>query len=97
MGKNQSSTFDAMVASNSLVMIRYILLVYILSKRKIDGPIGPLFREESNNQTFLMFAQAVWANVKELIIKSSNILSYKIDIDTLFHLTDIIENTITTS
>ena len=96
MGKDQSSTFDAQVASNSLVMLRYLLLVYILSKRRIDGPIGPLFREESNNQTFLMFAQAIWANVKELIIKSSDILSYKIDLDTLFHVIDIIENTITT-
>jgi len=95
MGKEQSSTFDAMIAGNSLVMIRYLLLVYILSKRRIDGPIGPLFREESNNQTFLMFAQAIWANVKELIIKSSDVLSYKIDLDTLFHVIDIIENTIT--
>ena len=43
-----------------------------------------------------MFAQAIWANVKELIIKSSDILSYKIDLDTLFHVIDIIENTITT-
>ena len=96
MGKDQSNTFDALVAGNSLVMIRYLLLVYILSKRRIDGPIGPLFREASNNQTFLMFAEAIWANVKELIIKSSDILSYKIDLDTLFHVIDIIESTITT-
>jgi hypothetical protein len=95
MGKEQSSTFDAMVAGNSLVMIRYLLLIYILSKRRIQGPIGPLFREESNNQSFLMFAQSIWTHVKELIIKSSDILSYKIDLDILFHVIDIIEDTIT--
>jgi hypothetical protein len=93
MGKEQSSTFDAMVAGNSLVMIRYLLLIYILSKRRIQGPIGPLFREESNNQSFLMFAQSIWTHVKELIIKSSDILSYKIDLDILFHVIDIIEDT----
>jgi IS4 transposase len=94
MGKDQSNTFDALVASNSLVMIRYLLIVYILSKRRIEGPIGPLFRQESDKQTFLLFARAIWANVKELIFRSSDILSYQIDLDTLFHVIDIIENAV---
>ena len=94
MGKDQSNCFDALIAANSLVMIRYLLIVYILSKRRIDGPIGPLFRQESDRQCFLVFAKAIWANVKELILRSSDILSYQIDLDLLFHIIDIIENSI---
>lgn len=94
MGKDQSNTFDALIAANSLVMIRYLLIVYILSKRRLDGPIGPLFRQESDRQTFLVFAKAIWDNVKELIFRSSDILSYQIDLDILFHVIDIIENAI---
>lgn len=94
MGREQSNTFDAMVASHSLVMIRYLLLVYILNKRRLSGPLGPLFRQVSEDQTLLMLAETVWAYVKELIVKSSDVLCYKIEPDTFFHFIDIIENTI---
>jgi hypothetical protein len=36
MAKEQSNTFDALVACHSLVMIRYLLLVYILGKRRLN-------------------------------------------------------------
>jgi len=94
MAKEQSNTFDALVACHSLVMIRYLLLVYILSKRRLVGPVGPLFRQLSDDQSMLVMAQALWANVKELIIRSSDILCYKIEPDILFHFIDIIEDTI---
>ena len=45
LGKGQSETFDAVVAWASIVMIRYLILVYILAKRQLTGPIGPLFQE----------------------------------------------------
>ena len=94
MGKEQSNTFDAMIACYSLVMIRYLLLVYILSKRRLAGPLGPLFRQVSENQTVMMLAETVWAYVKELIIRSSDILCYKIEPDVLFNFFDIIEDAI---
>lgn len=94
LGKEQSNTFDALVASYSLVMIRYLLLVYILGKRRLSGSIGPLFRQLSDDQSLLVMAQALWANVKELIIRSSDVLCYKIEPDTLLHFIDIIEDTI---
>ncbi len=94
MAKEQSNTFDALVACHSLVMIRYLLLVYILSKRRLIGPVGPLFRELAEDQSMLMMAQTLWTNVKELIIRSSDVLCYKIEPDILFHLIDIIEDTI---
>lgn len=94
MSKEQSNTFDALIACHSLVMIRYLLLVYILNKRQSTGPVGPLFRQLADDQSLLLMAQALWANVKELIIRSSDILCYKIEPDTLFHFIDIIEDAI---
>lgn len=94
MAKEQSNTFDALVACHSLVMIRYLLLVYILSKRRLIGPVGPLFRELAEDQSMLMMAQTLWTNVKELIIRSSDVLCYKIEPDILLHFIDIIEDTI---
>jgi IS4 transposase len=45
LGKCQSETFDALIAWTSIVMIRYLLLVHILAKRQIRGPLGPLFKD----------------------------------------------------
>lgn len=94
MGKEQSRTFDAVIASHSIVMIRYLLLVYITNKKKISGPIGPLFREISEQQTFLQMAEKMWAYVKELIIQSSEILCHEIEPDIVLHLIDVTENSI---
>jgi hypothetical protein len=45
-------------------------------------------------QSMLMMAQTLWTNVKELIIRSSDVLCYKTEPDILFHFIDIIEDTI---
>ncbi len=94
MSKEQSNTFDALIACHSLVMIRYLLLVYILNKRRSSGPVGPLFREMADDHSLLLMAQSLWANVKELIIRSTDVLCYKIEPDLLLHFIDIIEDTI---
>jgi hypothetical protein len=57
MAKEQSNTFDALIACHSLVMIRYLLLVYILGKRRLTGPVGPLFRQLADDQSMLMSGQ----------------------------------------
>ena len=44
-----------------------------------------MFRQLSDDQSMLMMAQWLWANVKELIIRSSDVLCYKIEPDILFH------------
>lgn len=95
LGKEQSKTFDAMVASYSIVMIRYLLLVYIIRKQRIIGPVGPLFREISEEQTFLHMAGKMWAYIKELFIRSSHILSCNIELDDILHLIDITEQRLT--
>jgi len=94
LGNEQSNTFDAIVASYSLVMIRYLLLVYILNKYRVTGPLGPLFRDISDNQLTLLIAEQLWMHVKELLIKSSHIITHKIEPDLLFYLIDIIEDVV---
>jgi len=94
MGKEQSNTFDAAVACYSMVMIRYLLLVYILNKRMANGPMGPLFRELSDENQLLSMAEKLWAYIKELIIRSSHVISYKIEPDIVLHMLDIIEDSI---
>ena len=84
MGKEQSNTFDALVACQSLVMIRYLILVYIQIKRRLN----------TDDQSVWMFSRTIWAHVKELIAKSSDILSYRIEPDLMFHFIDIIEDLI---
>lgn len=95
LGKEQSKTFDAMVSSYSIVMLRYLLLVYIISKQRIIGPVGPLFRKISEEQTFLHMAGKMWAYIKELFIRSSHILSCNIELDEITHLIDIAEHKLT--
>jgi IS4 transposase len=94
MGKEQSNTFDALVASQSLVMIRYLILVYIQIKRRLNTSVGPLFRQVSDDQSIWMFSRTIWTHVKELIAKSSDVLSYRIEPDLMFHFIDIIEDLI---
>jgi IS4 transposase len=53
LGKEQSNHFDAAIACYSIVMVRYLLLVYVLNKNRLSGPIGPLFREISDNSLTL--------------------------------------------
>lgn len=94
LGKEQSKTFDAVVSSYSIVMLRYLLLVYIISKQRIIGPVGPLFRQLSEKQTFLYMAEKMWTYVKELVIRSSHIICYKIEPDIVLHLLDIAEDSL---
>jgi hypothetical protein len=95
-GEEQSNIFDTVVACNILVMIRYLLLVYVLSKPSLAGPLGPIFRQVSEAHTIIMIPEIVWAYVKELIFKSINIFCHKNEPDLLFHLFNIIEDTIIT-
>jgi hypothetical protein len=97
LGKEQSQTFDAMIAGYSLVMLRYLLLVYILNKGRITGALGPLFRELSEQHQFVAVADQLWSNFKELLLNSSYIICHEIEPDTLFYLIDLIENIIITN
>ena len=91
LGKEQSETFDAMIACYSLVMIRYLLLIYITNKYSHKGPIGPLFRVLTESHLQLSQTKAVWVYVKELLILSSQLLWLDSEIERLMELIDLIE------
>jgi IS4 transposase len=92
LGKQQSKTFDAVIASYSMVMIRYLLLVYILSKYQLYGSIAPLFHELSEIHQEFSMTQKVWGKIKKIILLSSHIISSENEPEKMLLLIDIIED-----
>jgi hypothetical protein len=91
LGKEQSNTFDAAIACYSIVMIRYLLVVYILNKNQISGPIGPLFREISDSSQTLFIAENLWAKVKEMLL-STQVFYEILEPDVCLYILDIVED-----
>ncbi len=94
LGKGQSETFDAVVALASIVMIRYLILVYILAKRQHAGPIGPLFQELAREHLQLALIQSLWTRIRQILMLSSQLFSSNSDPDDFFYLLDILENSL---
>jgi hypothetical protein len=92
MGKEQSKTFDAAIASHSIVMIRYLLLVYILNKRRVVVSIGSIFTSVVDAQEPFLFAEKIWSYVKDQLLKSIKVISYKIEVDVVWNLLEIIDD-----
>ncbi len=95
LGEEQSQTFDAALASYSFVMIRYLLLVYILNKYQIKGPMGPLFQDLVDEHIQLYLAEEVWAYIKELMITSSQLFCPEMEPDKFLYLIEIVEEALT--
>jgi IS4 transposase len=93
LGKNQSETFDALVAWVSIVMIRYLLLVHILAKRQLRGPNGPLFKELAYEHLQIAFIKTFCDRLRKIVMLSSQLFSSDADLDMFFYLMDIFENT----
>jgi hypothetical protein len=96
LGKGQSETFDAVVALASLVMLRYLLLVYILAKRQLKGPIGPLFQELVHEHLQIAMADVLWTRIREIFMVSSQLFWDDFDSDKFIHLIDLVEDTLLT-
>ncbi len=94
LSKNQSETFDALVAWASIVMIRYLILVYILSKRQLAGPIGPLFQELAREHLQLALVQSLWNRIRQILMLSNQLFSSNFDPDDFFYLLDLIERSL---
>ena len=92
LGKGQSETFDALIAWTSIVMLRYLILVYILSKRYLVGPIGPLFRYLAKQQLELTVIPVIWTRLKQIMMVSSQVFSSDSDTEVFFYILDMIEN-----
>ena len=94
LGKEQSETFDAVIACYSLVMIRYLLLVYILARHGHRVSLGPLFQEMVETHLQMFYMAKVWDKVKALMFVSSPLVCPKIDPDSFLQLIDMLENII---
>lgn len=94
LGKGQSETFDAVVAWVSIVMIRYLLLVYILAKWQITGPIGPLFQELAYEHLQIAMAHTLWSRIREIFLLSSQLLWADSEVENILYLIDIVETSI---
>jgi hypothetical protein len=94
LGKGQSKTFDAVVAQASIVMIRYLILIYILAKRQITGPIGPLFQELAREHLQLALVQSLWSRIRQVLMLSSQLFSSNSDKNEFFYLLDVLENSL---
>ena len=92
MGKEQIRTFDAVIANHSIVMIRYLLLEYILNKRRITGSIGSIFQNIADEHQMFLFAEKTWNYVKEQLLKSMKLISYKIEIEFVMQLFEILDD-----
>jgi len=91
--KCQGQTLDALVAWTSIVMIRYLILVHILAKRQIRGPLGPLFKDLAYEHLQIAFIKSFCDRLKNIAMLSSQLFSSDTDIDHFFYLLDILENT----
>ena len=96
LGKEQSESFDAVVASYSLVIIRYLLLVHILHKYRCSGSLGPLFKELVEIHLKLVMAETIWGYIKQIMIMSSSLFLADIEPDKFLHFLDIVEDAILT-
>jgi hypothetical protein len=97
LGKDQSETFDAVVAWASVVMIRYLILVHILSKRHCPGPIGSVLQELACQHLQLAFIESLWTRIRQILMLSSQLFSTDSEPDELLYLLDVLENSLTDS
>jgi uncharacterized membrane protein YeiH len=72
-------------------MIRYLLLVYILNKRRVTATIGSIFRDVVDTQEPLLFAEKIWSHVKDQLLKSIKVISYKVEVDVVMQLLEVID------
>ncbi|HSO66762.1 MAG TPA: transposase, partial [Desulfatirhabdiaceae bacterium] len=93
LGKEQSKTFDAAVSGYSMVMIRYLLLIYLINNGRLIGPLGPLFREISDTELMLAVADKLWEQIKQSLLKSIDLFLDKIEYKSVSKIIDIIEYT----
>lgn len=94
LGKEQNTTFEALVASYSLVMIRYLLLVSISESYKLNASVAPLFFDCSETQCALFYALSVWQAIAAMVLASSTQCDYEILPEEFIKLIDYIESMI---
>lgn len=91
LGKGQSETFDAVVSRVSIVMIRYLLLVYILAKRQTACPMGTLFRQLVYEHLQIAMIQTLWTRMRQIFVRSSQLIWTASESGKIAYFVDLIE------
>jgi hypothetical protein len=94
LGKEQNRDFDAIIAHNSLVIIRYQLLSFMIRFSTGREAIGPLFETMADEVAQNTIIARLWEYFKYLLLMSSQILFSNDEKQTVNKLIDYIENTI---
>jgi hypothetical protein len=76
-------------------MIRYLLLIYLLAKRHIIGPIGPLFKELAHEHLHLALMRSLWDRFRKIMMLSSQLFFSNQDPEEFFYFIDVLENSFT--
>jgi hypothetical protein len=74
LGKEQNRDFDAIIAHQSFVIIRYLLLSFMIRRNSQREPIGPLFEAVSDKIAQATILTRLWDFFKKLLIMSSEVL-----------------------
>lgn len=95
LGEGQSECFDALIAWTSIVMVRYILLVYILSRKSATGAsVGPLYQQLAQQHLEMAVVNLLVDRIQQVFMMSSQILENQNSTDNFLYMLDIIETAI---
>lgn len=92
LGQGQSECFDAVIAWASIVMIRYILLVYILARRqRAAGSVGPLFQQLAQQHLESAVMPVLMDRIREIFMVSSQLFQDNLETESFLYVLDLIE------
>jgi len=92
LGQGQSECFDAVIAWASIVMIRYILLVYILArKRGVAGSVGPLFQQLAQQHLELAVMPVLMDRIRQIFMMSSQLFQDNLETENFLYVLDLID------
>ena len=95
LGQGQSECFDALIAWTSIVMIRYLLLVYILARKQgMSNSIGPLFEQLAQQHLELTVMPVLMDRLRQVFMMSSLLFQETSETENLLYMLDLIDNAI---
>jgi hypothetical protein len=95
LGQGQSECFDALIAWTSIVMIRYLLLVYILSrKQRLAGSVGPLFQQLAQQHLELAMLPILIERIRQVFMMSSQLFQDGSETENFLYVLDCIDSAI---
>jgi hypothetical protein len=95
LGQGQSECFDALIAWTSIVMIRYLLLIYILSRKQgLAGSVGPLFQQLAQQHLELAVLPILIERIRQVFMMSSQLFHDGSETENFLYMLDLIDSAI---